>query len=73
MLCLCGFKSVLLHQQKGMMLPTFKIVKYVLGLMILDIPNRRDIPYTMNLVELHKVAELYGENFSLQIFTQKDH
>jgi hypothetical protein len=27
----------------------------------------------MNLVELHKVAELYGENFSLQIFTQKDH
>jgi len=25
-----------------MMLPSFKIIKYVLGLMILDISNRRD-------------------------------
>jgi len=49
-----------------MILPTFKIVKYVLGLMILDIPNR-----AVHLVETHKVAALYGETFSLQIFTQK--
>jgi len=56
-----------------MILPTFKVVKYVLGLMILDLPYSRNIPRTMHLMELHKLAELYGENFSLQIFTQKDH
>jgi hypothetical protein len=52
---------------------TFKMVKYVLGLMILDITNRRNIPCAVHLVEFHKVAELYGENFSFQIITQKDH
>jgi hypothetical protein len=49
-----------------MILPTFKIAKYVLGLMILDIPNR-----AVHLVETHKVATLYGEKVSSQIFTQK--
>jgi hypothetical protein len=55
------------------MLPTSKSVKYILGLMILDISNRRDITCAMHLVEIHKLAALSGENFSLQIFTQKDH
>jgi hypothetical protein len=49
-----------------MILPTFKIVSYVLGLMTLDIPNR-----AVHLVETLKVSPLYGEKFPLQIFTQK--
>ena len=56
-----------------MMLPSFKIVRYVLCLMILEVPSRRNVPRTMHLVELHKVAAFYGEKFSLQIFTQIDH
>jgi hypothetical protein len=56
-----------------MILPTFRIVKCVLGLMILEKLNRRNIPRTVRLVETYKVAALFCEKLSLQIFTKRDH
>jgi hypothetical protein len=49
-----------------MIFPTFKIVKCVLGLMILEITNRRNIPRKVHLVEIYKPATL-----SAKIFVRK--